>query len=64
MSEEIENKESTEEHNSNDLEPLLVKITNPPEEKEEDNTSWEEPDPWDFKMSEKDIEEAEESRNA
>ncbi len=43
--------------------PLEVKITNQP--KEQDKTSWEVDDPWEFiEMSEEDIKEAEESRNA
>ncbi len=46
--------------------PIEVKVTNQPEIKEiKDNTSWEEEDPWAFTaMSEQDITEAEESRNA
>ncbi len=44
--------------------PLEI-IDKTPKEKPVDKTSWDEPDPWEFtKMSEKDIEEAEEARNA
>ncbi len=44
--------------------PLEVKVINPPQEKSIE-TSYEEPDPWEFtKMTEEDIKEAEESRNA
>ncbi len=45
---------------------LKVEVTNQPIEKEiPDTTSWEEEDPWDdMAMSDNDIKEAEESRNA
>jgi len=55
----------TEEKEQPEEIPLKVEITNHQTSEIKDTTSWEETDPWDFtKMTEEDIKEAEESRNA